>query len=1185
VYLQSLEIHGFKSFAKKTKFLFNDGISAIVGPNGCGKSNIVDAIRWVLGEQRAGVIRSERMENVIFNGSKSTRPLGMAEVSLTIQNTKNILPIEYSEVVVTRRLFRSLESQYLINNSPCRLKDIQDLFMDTGMGPDAYSIIELSMVETILNGRAEERRRILEEAAGVTKYKMRRKAAFRKLEATEADLVRVNDIISEIEKSVSSLQRQVQKAQRYQETKDSLHQKEIELATHEFSKIKNELAPLVEKLGKAQDTRVALTTRYDEQEAEIEGERANLLTIEKELSERQKALNELSLKIQKKEEEILVDRERRNALEASKTRLERDKEEINLRVKKNQQEILEIKENLQQLFEKIQLAENDYTEKNADLKATELGIQEKNDQLKGFEHQRLHAVESLTDQKKEEERIKTQLENIQQRITAVNRELEENQLLEKIRQGKMADLAKKKSQNDLQLAKINDGHKSVEKNLQSLGEQKEKIKEKILDRKSRLQTLKERIDLLKKFIESYEDHPEGVQHLLLQGHLNGGCKGTLAENLNVQSYYRRAVETAIGEAAVSVIVEETNQALECIEILKADDKGAVTFLPLDRFTKQLQQRSDLENIDFKKFDGVIDWAYNLVECDIQYRLLVKALLNEYLIVQDLTTAKQYAEKYPDEKLNFITLNGEIVSTWGLIRGGANGTTESGIVGRKAFVEELGVNLQKDFSRLDEEENQRKKIETDYDLVFQKENELAKQISDLESSIIELQVELAQLTFESKKESETRERFLKEIEDQKSNQAALESQFGNISPALNELVDNKSQYEAKLQVITKELEGLENRVRDSRAVTQDSRVTLVDLKGEERRLQDNIAKLYEIGKELQDTSVRIAEELTSTAVEMTELEKRNAKNKEIIVEELEKHHHLKAGVDDLEQKFSHAKESLEEKDKAVKKIRDEKEQGSETLHALELRISELKMQCEKIKDRIKEEYNVQIKEQPIDEEVDTEPLDEEIEKLKSKIDSMGPVNLLALKEFEKEKSRLEFLTTQRNDLIEAETNLTETITHINKTARQQFLQIFDQVKVNFEKVFADFFPSGKATLSLAPNQDALEADIVIEADPKGLRISALSLLSGGEKTLTAISLLFAIYLVKPSPFCILDEVDAPLDDANIGRYVGAIRNFSNNTQFIVVTHNKLTMQASDCLYGVTMEDEGISKVVSVNFQAA
>ena len=291
MYLQSLEIHGFKSFAKKTKFLFKDGISAIVGPNGCGKSNIVDALRWVLGEQRAGIIRSERMENVIFNGSKSTKPLGMAEVSLTIQNTKNVLPIEYSEVVVTRRLFRSLESQYLLNNSPCRLKDIQDLFMDTGMGPDAYSIIELSMVETILNGRAEERRRILEEAAGVTKYKMRRKAAFRKLEATEADLFRVNDIISEIEKSVSSLQRQVRKAQRYQETKDSLQKKEIELATHEFSKIKNELAPLVEKLGKAQDTRVALTTRYDEQEAEIEGERANLLTIEKELSERQKALH------------------------------------------------------------------------------------------------------------------------------------------------------------------------------------------------------------------------------------------------------------------------------------------------------------------------------------------------------------------------------------------------------------------------------------------------------------------------------------------------------------------------------------------------------------------------------------------------------------------------------------------------------------------------------------------------------------------------------------------------------------------------------------------------------------------------------------------------------------------------------------------------------------------------------
>ncbi|RMF59366.1 MAG: chromosome segregation protein SMC, partial [Calditrichaeota bacterium] len=321
MYLERLQIHGFKSFAKKTRLDFNDGITAVVGPNGCGKSNIVDAIRWVLGEQKAGIIRSERMENVIFNGSKTMKPLGMAEVSLVIQNTKNVLPIEYSEVVITRRLFRSSESQYLLNNSPCRLKDIQDLLMDTGMGPDAYSIIELSMVETILNGRPEERRRIFEEAAGITKYKQRRKAALRKLEATEADLVRVNDIISEIEKNVNSLKRQVRKAQRYQEFRAALKEKEVRLATHEFSRIKHELEPLLEELHQTQDVRIKLTSEFGEKESQIEEARRKLLEMERSLSDEQRKLNELSQAIQKKEEKILVDRERKRALEEARARL------------------------------------------------------------------------------------------------------------------------------------------------------------------------------------------------------------------------------------------------------------------------------------------------------------------------------------------------------------------------------------------------------------------------------------------------------------------------------------------------------------------------------------------------------------------------------------------------------------------------------------------------------------------------------------------------------------------------------------------------------------------------------------------------------------------------------------------------------------------------------------------------
>ncbi len=1183
MYLESLDIHGFKSFGKKTKFKFTDGITSVVGPNGCGKSNIVDAIRWVLGEQKAGVIRSERMENVIFNGSKSIKPLGMAEVSLTVQNTKNVLPIEFSEVVITRRLFRSAESQYLLNNAPCRLKDIQDLFMDTGMGPDAYSIIELNMVETILNGKIDERRRILEEAAGVTKYKMRRKAAFRKLEATSADIVRLNDIISEVEKNVSSLQRQVRKAQRYQEIKKLLKEKEIQLATHNYSKIKCELEPLYEKLHETQDNRTALTARFDEKEAEIERSRLQLLELERNLNARQKQLNELSAKIQKKEEAILVDRERRKALQDTKVRLHRDKEEVSARIEKIHSEILHSREKLQQLFHKIQMAENDFQDKNLVLKAMEINVQEKNEQRKGIENQRLQSLESITKRKQEEERINTQLENIDERIQAINREFEEIDLLEKIRQDKVDKLTEKKYEYESELRHLEKEHSILQKEIQSLGSQKESLKEKIVNRRGELQTIKERIALLKKYIESYEDHPEGVQHLLLQGYLNGGCKGTLAEIMTVDSTYRRAIETALGEAAVSLIVEETDQALRCIDVLKTEHKGSVTFFPLDRFSFDKKSHKSIDDaINSTKSDGVIDWAHNLVECNSDFRTLIDSLLLDYLIVSDLDTAKSVAARLSKHRINIITLNGETVSTWGPIKGGENGSAQAGVIGRKALVDELEIKSNAVFKQLENEENEQQVLESNYKKSFSKEQEISKKVKDLEAQLTYVEVQLAQLSFESKKESEAKERLVKETDSISENQKDLHEKIQAISPSLHDLADNRTKFDVEYQQISDELSELDTQLKDHRAIVQDSHLYLVGLKSEEKHLQEDISRQQEFEKELKNSLLRMDEEIHSASNEHTELEKRIAANKKIIQADFDNHKQMEADVNQVEQQYLSGKEKLDVKEKLVKEIRNKKEEVSEELHRLEMRVSELKMQGESIISKIKEEYNLQIKKQSLTENLDTESLSEEIAKFKHRIDAMGPVNLLALKEFEKEKSRFEFLTTQKSDLLEAESNLNETIKVINKTARKQFLHVFEQIKENFVEVFKGFFENGQADLKLVPNEDPLESEVIIEADPKGRRISALSLLSGGEKTLTAISLLFAIYLVKPSPFCILDEVDAPLDDANISRFVKTIRKFSVNTQFIIVTHNKLTMRDADCLYGVTMEEEGISKVVSVNF---
>jgi chromosome segregation protein len=1182
VYLESLEIHGFKSFGKKIRFNFTDGITSIVGPNGCGKSNVVDALRWVLGEQKAGIIRSERMENVIFNGAKTVKPLGMAEVSVTIHNTKNILPIEYSEVTISRRLFRSGESQYLINQSPCRLKDITDLFMDTGLGPDAYSIMELSMVESIINGKPEDRRRIFEEAAGVTKYKVRRKAAFRKLEATEADLVRLNDILSEVEKNVHSLQRQVKKAQRYQEIKGVLKEKELQLATHDFSKIKSELQPLSEKLRETQDKRTELTTRLDEKEAEIEQERLYLLETERKLSARQKELNDLTARIQKKEEEILVDRERRKALADTKARLQRDKEEIHQRIEKTDASITHSKENLQALFQKIQVAENDFQEKSLVLKGMEVQVQDKRDKLQAIEKQRLQAVEGLTNSKQDEERLKTQLENIDARVKVIDREVEESELLEKIRQDKIAKLAESKTRLAAQLQQVQTTQSALQKQMQNLSKEKDGLKEQIVNRRGELQTLKERIELLKKFIESYEDHPEGVQYLLLQGYLNGGSKGTLAEVLTVAPPYRRAIETALGEAAVSLIVEETDQAMRCIEVLKSAEKGAVTFFPLDRFAGSENGHAAVKGEIASNSEGVIDWAYNLVNCNEHYRHLIKSLLSDYVIVADLAAARAHAERLQRYHLNLITLNGEIVSTWGPIKGG-DGLAQSGVIGRKALVEELELKSKTLFEQLENEERRRQDLENQFQTAFNKDQQLSKQAKETEASITETEMQLAQLHFESKKEAEARQRLAKEKLGQIESQKEMQDRVQAIAPALQELMERRSKSDTEVQHISDELVGLENQVIEYRAVVQDSRVKLADLKSEERHVQEDIARQQDFSRELKASLIRVDEEATSADTESRALDQRIEINKTAIHGDLDQKLKLETEVQQVEQLYQGEKEKLEGQDKQVKEIRSERDVVSESVHAMELRASELKMQAERIKERMKEEYKVEITPQTIDETVDTAALGEEITGLKDRLTAMEPVNLLALHEYEKEKTRLDFLTTQKNDLVEAEKNLNETIKVINKTAREQFLAVFEQIKKNFSDVFTGFFEVGQATLKLAENEDPLEAEILIEADPKGRRVGSLSLLSGGEKALTAISLLFAIYLVKPSPFCILDEVDAPLDDANIGRFVRAIRKFSANTQFIVVTHNKLTMKEADCLYGVTMEEEGVSKVVSVNFK--
>lgn len=1180
MYLAELEILGFKSFARKTRFVFDDGITAIVGPNGCGKSNIVDSIRWVLGEQKSGVLRGEKMENVIFNGSRSMKPLGMAEVSLTIQNTKNVLPIHYTDVVLTRRLFRSGESQYLINNSICRLKDIQNLFMDTGMGPDAYSVIELPMVEEIINGHPEDRRRMLEEAAGVTKYKVRRRAAFRKLEATEADLARVNDIIAEVEKNVKSLARQVRKARRYQELFTTLKEKELHFAGWRLSQNWAEMEPLIQRRDELQNCRTQLSSVLAAAEAEIEEFRLAELELERQLAEKQRGFNEISHRIQKKEEALLVSQERRRSLDENDQRLAREIEELRARHDATVEQRAEMQAELEALFGRIREAETAFDEKQANLMAVDNKYRERRARMQHLEARRLEIVNELGQMRNAVERLKARREHLSGRLDTLSQQLEESELLERVRAEKIDAEEKQRQALTDEVEALRHQLRQTEGEIDSTRKALDGLRDSLVQDKGELQTLRERIALLKRFLENYEDHPEGVKYLLLEGGMNGSCLGTLADVIDVDPKYRLAVETALGEAAVSILVAQSDEAFHGIEVLKQSEKGSVTFLPLERFrgTKE----AALARLDGREMSEVHGWAYELVRTQERFAPVIRALLEETLVVSDLAAARRLAQRLADRHLNFVTLSGELISTWGPIRGG-NGHVESGVVGRRAYIDELNHREQEVLRRWDERQRQRDQVESQLQELVAARSQFGRAIEERLTKVQELEVQLGQHRFELEKGEEERRQIQQEMQRLRDELHQLESEAAAASPEMMAHEERQAELDKDYLEHVRLVGDLEAELERQRKIVRQAEVALVALKGEERNLQQEIRRAEQTTEQLSEAVSQRLGEMENIRLEREELERRVGILREELGADFRQRQEIEAELSDQETRYREHKEKVEERARALKQLRHEREQASDEFHQAELRIADLKMEAEAIRQHIREVYEVEPvrSSEPLDQEA--EEAEREIEQLRARLRGLGAINMLALNEYDKEKARLDFLTSQRDDLLEAEGNLNETIRVINETASRKFTTVFGQVRENFKRVFKNFFPGGQADLRLADDQDPLEAEVLIEASPRGRRLSSISLLSGGEKTLTAISLLFAVYLVKPSPFCILDEVDAPLDDTNTSRFVEALRTFSSDTQFIVVTHNKLTMRAANSLYGVTMEEEGISKVVSVRFE--
>ncbi len=1177
MYIQRLNIFGFKSFAKKVVLDFMPGITGVVGPNGCGKSNVVDAIRWVLGEQRAGMLRSDRMENVIFNGSKNLKPLGMAEVSLVIHNTQKVLPVEYSEVMITRRLFRSGESQYLINNNPCRLKDITDLLMDTGLTPDAYSVIELSMVESILNGKPEDRRRIFEEAVGISKYKQRRKLTLRKLDATEQDLVRLADIITEVQSKVNSLHRQVRRAQRYQELAQELKETELRVATFHFNRIYDELGPLSQSYESLSRNRESLTSQISFKEAEVEAFQTDLLQLEEQLRQAQNSLNQKLDTIRKREEEILLSRERLKSLANNKVRIESEVESLKTRIDNHQKQRIEIEQQLAKLAETLHTARQAFEQAQAALKSLDEQIAEQKKKNQQAEQQLRQQMQSLSEQQRSIERLASQLDHLKaQKASLVS---EQQQLAGKIEQleQQRKQLAAEEERLRADLDELVETQAQLEGEAEQVQEQIDRAKDEILKTNAEIGRLQQRVVFIKELLEKYAGYPPGIKYLMDRLGQAKGIYTTLAEAITVDDNYRRAIELALGEQATYVLVADDHAAYLGINELREHQQGIVTFVPLERLA---------ENTSTKPLPsdaGVIGWAADLVSCPSQFRPAIQLMLGRYLIVSDRSVADRLLQSESGKDIHFVTLSGELIFNWGGIKGGQKQSESESIIGRYDQIRKLQQQIDEMQQRLSSLERTLRSHEAQRVELQRRRSELANQVKRVQQQLSDTELKRAQVQYQIGQANERHDFCLHQQRQIEAEMEQHEQQHQQLSQTHVARQEHYELLNQQFQGHRQEIDQiLELRNQQSAKVNQ-LNLTVVELTGNERNLNREYDQAQLLIDEYTKTIQRHEQELADIANQRAQLEGRIEELSELVTQDYAEKESEEAKVTEIESRYRALRDNVDEKARAISQLRKERETVAEQLHQIELRKSELRINADNLYHRIMEEYDVELKRAPIDPSYDVTVDETQVNALREKIKSLGPVNLLALKEYEEEKNRLDFLQKQHEDLIAAEQNLKETIAHINETAQQKFNTVFQEIRANFIKVFRQFFPEGDADLIIAPDEDPLEASIEIKANPKSKRMESLTLLSTGEKALTAISLLFGIYLVKPSPICILDEVDAPLDDNNVIRFIHAIRQFASTTQFIIVTHNKLTMKSADCLYGVTMEESGVSKIVSVKLE--
>ena len=1179
MYLKRLELQGFKSFADKTILEFKSGITSVIGPNGSGKSNISDAIRWVLGEQSMKSLRGSKSEDVIFAGTQARKSLGFAEVSMVIDNTDGKLPIEYSEVTVTRKLYRSGETGYFINKVPCRLKDVLELFMDTGIGKDGYSIIGQGKIDEILSNKSEDRRRIFEEAAGIVKYRTRKAESEKKLEQTKLNLLRINDILSEIEANIEPLKMQSDKAKKYLDFREELKNIEVGLFLYNISDYKEKLEKLVEDIQIVEDQVFSENEKMTNLQNAKEELKIQIDEITLKIEEMQNLGFESTNKIEKINSEIGISKERIQNNVLNQERLEKEIEETKARIldlEEEQKQKLSKKESLFSNREKFQ---KELEEKQKELEELTKKLSDKELEIEGKKEQ----IEKNTDRKyeivSEISSLEANFENLEKREKTAKSDLQS--LTSEIDSGRNDKQEKSKEFYDIEFKK-NELTKSLQEKQSKKEESMAKIKEfdTILNNLTYESRMKDsRLKFLIETEKEKEGYTRSVKSLLLDcdkdANLKKGMNGIFANLITVDKKYETAIEMCLGLTLQNIVTDTEEDAKKLVEHLRKNKLGRASFLPVSSI-----RGKKLDRIIKNSTEGVIGVASDLVKCDKKYEQIVLNLLGRTLIVENMDTAIQIA-KLNSYSFRIVTLEGDIISNTGAITGGSIQTKTVSILGRSREIESLEKELKEINGKIEKTSKDKKDYTESVTDVIEEVTRLEKELQDIE------------VVYAAENQK------ILNIEDGISK---LEARRDKLNQELEELakqkIDNRSEKEEKEEQISfleKEIENLSKVVEEFALNNKDHQKYINDLNFDITNLKISVSSFDESGTSIDEMVERINKDIEANK---TGIENKN----QSISEVLEENKNLEQKIVELENEIVKIKSDVENSSNIVENLKNDRTEKSEKLKAseqeindeftvledlkgqtvkLDVRKTKLEQDLEQVVNNLWVEYELT----PNNAEGYAKPQNvqkaaRDVNVLRTQIKELGSINVDSIEEYKKTKERYDFMCEQRLDLENTATKLRNIISEMTKTMKEQFIEKFNEINKNFNEVFTELFGGGKAEIKLEDEENVLECGIDIQVQPEGKKLQNMMLLSGGEKAFTAIALLFAILKINPAPFCVLDEIEAALDDVNVYRFAEYLKKFSKETQFLVITHRKGTMEAANTVYGVTMEENGVSKLLSM-----